>query len=263
MTDNPYAPPGSPVDLPPSPVDLTLHEPRAVPPGHGIKWVAEGFDHFRSAVGPWFLICLVGFAVTLAIGLVPLANLANSLITYVWIAGLILGCKAQDDGDGITVSHLFAGFRNHFGELVLLSVIVSVLSFAVMFAAMSSVFATLMSASLGNEEALQELTTMMTDDLLGSFLMPMLIGMLFVIPIIMMAWFAPALIVLNNVGVIQAMRMSFIGCAKNTLPFLLYGIVFLVLFVLAMIPLMLGLLVVTPMFFGSIYRSYKDIYIAP
>jgi len=50
--------------------------------------------------------------------------------------------------------------------------------------------------------------------------------------------------------------------ARNIWPFLIYGIVFLLLFIVATIPLGLGLLVVSPMIWASIYSGYRDIYLS-
>ena len=80
------------------------------------------------------------------------------------------------------------------------------------------------------------------------------------LPISMATWFAPALIVLHDVPVLQAMLLSFKGALRNIIPFLLYGIVLLVLTAIAMIPLGLGLLVLGPVIFASIYAAYKDIF---
>jgi uncharacterized membrane protein len=44
------------------------------------------------------------------------------------------------------------------------------------------------------------------------------------------------------------------------LPFLLYGIVMIVLAILASIPLGLGLLVLIPVMLASMYTAYRDIY---
>ena len=56
------------------------------------------------------------------------------------------------------------------------------------------------------------------------------------------------------------MGQSFRACLKNIVPFLLYGIVFFFLFVLAAIPLGLGFLVVIPVLIASIYTSYRDVF---
>jgi uncharacterized membrane protein len=89
-----------------------------------------------------------------------------------------------------------------------------------------------------------------------------LVMSLFMIPLIMLFWFAPALIVLHDdVGIIEAMKLSFLGCLKNMLPFLIYGIVGFILMMLATLPLALGWLVLGPVLFGTIYASYKDIFL--
>jgi uncharacterized membrane protein len=87
-----------------------------------------------------------------------------------------------------------------------------------------------------------------------------LVGALFLIPLMMAYFFAPALVVLDGLPAPTAMRLSFSGCLKNIVPFLLYGLVGLVLLVLGAIPFGLGLLVVMPVFVGSIYAAYRDIY---
>ncbi len=56
------------------------------------------------------------------------------------------------------------------------------------------------------------------------------------------------------------MKMSFSGCLKNILPFLLYGVVALVMFFIGAIPVGLGLLVVMPVITASMYTAYRDIY---
>ena len=177
-----------------------------------------------------------------------------------WVAGLMLGCKSQDDGNGISVSHLFAGFQNKLGQLILLSLIIGIISIVIMVASMGSLYAQLLAVGMGVTDP-ADVDPAFIQDPIGTFLLPFLIAMLFIIPVMMMAWFAPLLIVLNDVPVFKAMGMSFKGCLKNFVPFLIYGIVLFVLYIVAIIPLALGLLVLMPTFFGSWYRSYKDIYI--
>ena len=74
-------------------------------------------------------------------------------------------------------------------------------------------------------------------------------------------WFAPALIVLQGVSPFEAMKASFTGCMKNWASGLIYFILIGLLFLLGCIPLFLGLLVVSPIIFASIYTAYRDIFI--
>ena len=70
----------------------------------------------------------------------------------------------------------------------------------------------------------------------------------------------PALVVFHNVAPLQAMMASFRVCLKNMGPFLLYGVVMLILFVLAAIPAFLGYLVLLPVLMGAQYASYRDLF---
>ena len=105
-------------------------------------------------------------------------------------------------------------------------------------------------------------TGQMTDQQAMNMVLVVLVMTLFMIPLLMLFWFAPTLIVLHDdVGIIEAMKLSFLGCIRNILPFLIYGIVGFILMILASIPFGLGWLVLGPVLFGTIYASYKDIFL--
>jgi len=92
----------------------------------------------------------------------------------------------------------------------------------------------------------------------------MLIALLLVaglsMPLYMATWFAPALIVLRDLSVGAALKASFFACLRNWLPFLVYGLVLMVLGVVAAIPAGLGYLVLIPVLTASVYTAYLDIF---
>ncbi|MGQ9424457.1 BPSS1780 family membrane protein [Gilvimarinus sp. F26214L] len=259
MTDNPYAAPAASMEPASSPEAFQLREPRGVSAGRGVAWISEGFAHFKQDPGQWILVCIVGFVLMIVLSIVPLINTISTLLTYVWIGGLMLGCRAQDEGKPMTLSYLFAGFQQKFGSLLLLGLIVTIAGVVLALVALGPMFSQMFSAAMSaNPEANQEFIDNFS---MSNVLLPVLIAMLFFIPLLMAIYFAPMLIVLNDVPVGRAMSLSFKGCLKNIVPFLIYGIVFFILYILAAIPLLLGLLVLMPTAFGSMYRAYKDIYI--
>ncbi len=255
MNDNPYSAPTSSVDNQLDPQGFELHPPRMVGIGQSINWIAQGFGHFKQDPGSWILICIVGFVIMFITGILPFVSIIMMLFTYVWVGGLMLGCKAQDEGERIEVSHLFAGWQKNVGSLILLGLLFMLFYLGIMAAAMGSLFMQLMGFDSGGIEE------MMSEDILTSFVLPFLIGMLFIIPLTMAVWFAPALIVINDVPVFRAMGLSFMGCLKNFFPFLIYGILMTLISFVAILPLFLGMLIFMPMAFGGLYRAYKDIFI--
>ena len=76
----------------------------------------------------------------------------------------------------------------------------------------------------------------------------------------MAVWYASPLIVLNDLGVGDAMKGSVTGSLKNILPALVFGVCFFLLAILATIPLALGWLVLGPVLLASIYTGYRDIF---
>jgi uncharacterized membrane protein len=73
-------------------------------------------------------------------------------------------------------------------------------------------------------------------------------------------WFAPALVVFDDVAPIEALKESWSASMRNIVPFLIYGVLWIIAAVVASIPLMLGWFVLMPLTLLSMYRAYVDIF---
>ena len=93
-----------------------------------------------------------------------------------------------------------------------------------------------------------------------SVMLGFLVAMALMVPLYMALWFAPALVIFHGMKPVEALKSSFFACLKNVVPFLFYGVITMVLFVIASIPLGLGLLVMVPVMIASIYAGYRDIF---
>src|SRR3989304_2878199 len=102
----------------------TFHaEGRSVAAGRGWDWIVEAFALFRKQPGIWILAAVVLGILFIAISMIPLlGSLANALLFPIFGAGLMLGCKALDQSGTLEISHLFAGFKQKTGDLVLVGV---------------------------------------------------------------------------------------------------------------------------------------------
>jgi hypothetical protein len=252
MTDvDPYEVPEADLQQAPSAQAFTLADtPASRPFGCGWSWIAMGFDYFRQSWGAWILAMLLGFVIIVVLSLIPVVGQLFDMLTYyVWIAGLALGCRAQAQGESFKVSHLWAGFTSHPGKLILLSVVVSIIAIVIVFGTIGLAFPQLLTEEGYTESADPRVVLLV------------LLGLLFFFPLAMAAFFAPQLIVFHDVPLFRAMKLSFIGCLKNILPFLLWGIIMLLLSLLAAIPLGLGMLVLIPVVNASTYVAYEEIFL--
>lgn len=227
--------------------------PQNRPTGAGMEWISSGFDMFKQDAGNWVITMFVGLFIAIAINFIPVVGtIVSSLINFVWAGGLMLGCHAIYEKRGFEVRYLFAGFSHNVLQLILLSVVTTITSMLVMVAVVGSAYFDMLSGSdvaVAPEDSIE-------------LLLSVLIGMALLLPLFMAVWFAPALIVLQNMPFHLAMKESFYGCFKNVLPFLIYGVVMLIFYILGAIPLLLGLLIVIPLVFTSMYTSYRDIFLS-
>ncbi len=232
---------------------LAIHEPRVVIGDRGAGWLMAGWDNFRAAPGQWLALCIVGFILLLVINAIPFANFANGLLQQVWVAGVLLGCHAQFNGEGIRVRYLFAGFGPKAMPLILSGALVGLVGLLLAAAVFGPLLADLMTAP--------DPQAMLLQQDLQAVLLRVLVLMALMLPLYAALWFAPALIVFGNLDVQQALKLSLVGCLKNSWPFLIYGLCALVLCLLTLLTFGLALLVVVPMLYSSIYVSFREIYV--
>lgn len=227
---------------------------QALGAGRGWGWIAGGFGMFKARPGTWILITIVLFVLFVAMSLVPvLGGLATMVLYPVFAGGIMLGCHAAAHGDELEVGHLFAGFRNHAGNLAvigLLSIVAWIIVFipVILVIGAGAFFGTI----TGDPQAMAAIGP--------SVLVAWLVALGLAVPVYMALWFAPALVVLRELAPVDALKQSFRGCLKNIIPFLVYGLVAMVLTVLAAIPFGLGLLVMMPVIMASVYVAYGEIF---
>jgi hypothetical protein len=234
-------------------------QPRAVSAGRGWEWIADGFSLFKKQPGTWILIIIVFSVCLIALAMLPLLGaLANLVLMQVFMGGLMLGCRALDTDQPFELGHLFAGFKQSTGDLMVLGVLVLVGWVIAMIPVVIIMGGgAVMTMMMGGSPAVHL-------GAVGASLMVGVLSMLAIALLLYMAlWFAPALIVFNGLKPVDAMKASFVACLKNFIPFLVYGVIITVLTMIAAIPFMLGFLVLGPVWIASVYTGYRDIFAAP
>lgn len=252
---DPYRPPSAALLDEPMGSD-EVHPPRNVGAGRGASWITEGWGYFKHTPGVWIGIFVVFAVIFMASNAIPFLNiilsLALTVVSPVFFGGIMVGADKQRRGDAVDVSDLFSAFNTHLGPLSAVGgiylggwIVLSAVIFGVGFALMGSM------AGLGaNEETM----------VVGGIIFGLVVIALGT-PLLMLIWFAPALIVLHDMPVGEALKASFMGCLKNVLPFVVYGFIAFVLMLLTLPTFFLGWLVLGPVLLLSIYTSYRDVFI--
>ena len=239
--------------------DLRLVEPpRGNPAGAGIDWIGEGWRLFARAPLMWVISIFVMLVIAIVVGIVPfIGSLAMQVAQPVFAAGYMFACRSLESGGDFELEHLFAGFRKNFANLLIVGLIFLAGSIALFLVfAFFAGFGILMAyVNGGMNDVYPALMASGMSIMLGT-----LVAVALSVPLVMLYWFAPALVMLHDMPPWAAMKASFRGCLKNLIPFLVYGFVMLLLCIVAMIPILLGFLVWIPVAIASTYAAYRSIY---
>ncbi|TFH12576.1 MAG: hypothetical protein E4H07_01410 [Nitrosomonadales bacterium] len=233
-----------------------------------LQWILNGFYLFRCSPIIWIILCgswlSIAVVFAAAVSFAPLEslpfNIGQAIFTIlspVFLAGLMTGCKALEQDKKLEIGHLFAGFRANTIPLITLGGISLVGSLLILSLASIIGGDTLMDLLLeGKKVNENELKTVS-----GNALSATLVLLALSVPLMMATWFAPLLIMFDRMSPYAAMRLSFFGCLSNFIPLQIYGISLIILTIISSIPYGLGFFILIPTVFASIYASYKAIFV--
>jgi uncharacterized membrane protein len=229
---------------------------RTVPAENGWKWIVAGWNLFTRASGIWIAIMVIFAAISIVLAFIPvLGSLASMVLGPVFFAGLVMGCRALDEGGELKIEHLFAGFRERFGTLASVGLLYLAATAVIVLVAGLATGVKLLSLTGGGASDPEALLSNAL-----AIILALLIVVALMLPVFMAMWFAPALVVFHRMGAVEALKSSFSGCLKNVMPFLVYSLILLIPAIVASIPLMLGWLVLGPVLVTTVYTAYRDIY---
>lgn len=238
--------------------------PRQLAAGQGAGWWGEGWRIFCAAPAVWIGIFVIFVVASIALVLIPVVgSLVHTVLTPVFVGGVMLGCHALARGEPLRIGHLFEGFQGgRFAPLCILGMLWLAILFVIAIVMVGTVFLTLGASGLaalmdfgGNALDLAALASAS-----AAIVIVGLIALAVALLVAMAYWFAPALVVLNGEQPMAALEKSFAASWRNFGAFLLYGLIYIGLAIVASIPMALGWLVLGPMLVGSCYAGWRTIF---
>ena len=236
-------------------------EPRSVDVSAGMNWYSCGWQLFKKAPAMWLVMMIIMLVIGIVLAIIPLVGqLALMLIAPALGGGFYSAVRSADQGGPVEPMMLFEGLRDParrnslltLGALVLAAGIVSILL------VMASLTGGAMGGMMMGGGPPME-TGMHVGMGFGS-----LLGLLLIVAVellVMMGMFyAVPLVMLHGAAPVDAVKASFRACFKNLLPLLVFGVINVVLMIIAVIPAGLGLLIVIPVTLCAVYCSCKDVF---
>ena len=225
--------------------------PRAVPAGNGVQWIADAWALFKQSPGGMILLVVIYMVLNMVTGFIPLLNFVSPIINMVFLGGAFIAIRRLDTEGELKIEDLFSAFKTHLTPLLLLGLLMIGVMVVIVVVVMALGMGTMMSSN-GDPSAAS----------LVLFVFVVLLGLALFFLLYFTVFYSVLLIVLGNQELGPALSNAFASFMKNWLPFLVNGILALLITAVALIPFGLGLLVSGPVLFASMYTSYKDIFAA-
>lgn len=243
---------------------------RSVKAGRGWTWIKHGARFFLTNPPVWLMMLFTLFVAMKIVNLIPVLALFAMLLMPVFLAGLMEGCRALEEGRQLTIVHLAAGFQKHAGRLVTIGGVSMVgnLIIVMIIVAIGGDSIAILAKTLSGSPTITPDVAAEVQGAAVSATNAVLIGSLASLPLLMALWFAPLLVYFHDVKPLQALQWSFVACLTNVLPFFVYGLVILAgLMLLVPVGMKLGvydlgLWLMAPVLVPSIYASYRDLFSA-
>ncbi len=236
--------------------------------GEGMAWISAAWQLFAKSPMMWILMIVLYAIFYVALAFVPfVGSLAGNLLYGIIGAGWLASAHAVADGKKLEIDYLFSGFKTRTNPLFIIGAFYTGGLIGILI--LMLLMAIFIALALGASGAIGALMSGDSSELASfagasivTFLFVLLIGLALLAPLLMALWFAPALVYFHDEEPVQALKTSFFACLKNWLPFTIYGVVMILLVIVAAIPLMLGFLVVGPIALISVYTSYRAVFIS-
>ncbi|MGI9302466.1 MAG: BPSS1780 family membrane protein [Gammaproteobacteria bacterium] len=224
--------------------------------GRGLEWYGDGWRVFMHNPGIWIALIVIYAVIFIVLSFIPfIGSLALSLIAPALVGGLIYSAREAVESRPLDVAHLFVGLTDPDKRvpLLILGAVCVAATLIMLFVFTGSVGAGFLLGTGSGQEA--QLVGGGMGALFGLLLtlliaLALTTALLYAIPLVMFADAEP----------VVAMKASIEAVLKNWVPLLLFGVIYIILAFIAMLPIFLGFLVLGPVTIGAVYMSYRDIF---
>ena len=228
---------------------------KKVSSAESIEWIKGGWEVFKKEPGILIVMFLIFFGISIVAAFIPfIGSLAITLLSPAIGGGFMYAARELDQGRNIEIGDMFKVFKQEgmLNQFLIMGAIllgVTILTYAVVIVfAMGGAMAA--STSHGDPGPLFFIMLFFV----------MLLALSLQLVIMMLLFYGIPLVMLENMKPVEAMKSSFMACLKNIWPLTLFSLILLIPFIIAVIPLGLGLIVLMPIVTMMQYTSFRSVY---
>ncbi|WP_446469470.1 BPSS1780 family membrane protein [Xenorhabdus stockiae] len=240
--------------------EIFIREGQAVGAGAATEWIGDAWKMFKANPLQWILFTLVYFAIISVLNFIPFINFLVGLFGPVLVAGVIAAAEKQRTTGDFKIDLLFYGFKEKLGSLVAVGALyIGICALGIIAAIFIAGFG-MIDFILASQEVNPD--PLLLIQAIPSFMWACLVFCVFAIIALAFIWFAPALIIINNLKFGDAVSMSLSAVKKNLLGGFLFFLLMGIMMFASAIPLLLGFIITLPMSLLVYYTTYRSIFYA-
>jgi uncharacterized membrane protein len=231
---------------------------RIVASGRGVEWWSEAWALFMKAAGMWIVLAIIMIIICMILSFIPvLGGLALTVLFPLFMASFVLAARKVEGGGTLEPGDLFTPLQgDKVMPLLILGAILLAFGVAVFIVAGLLGAGAIFGVAAGGAD--RSVGTALTA--LGAGFIALLAMLAISVVASMALWFAPALVMFRGTAPVDALKISFAACLRNIVPFLLWGLLYIVAAIVASIPFGLGWILLAPLVMISLYVSYRDVF---
>ena len=221
---------------------------RSVSANQGVEWLVGGFRLFAKAPGPWLLAALALIVGSAILSRIWFGSALSTAFGIAFTGVMMRACMSLENGQEFA-AHIKETASST--QLWILGAIGAGLTLGMMIVLAVIGVGAFGFGMMGVHGA---------GGMLGFGMLAMLFMLVMIVVLSAALWLAPALVVLGGVNPVDAVRLSLTAALRNVGAFLLFTLLSLLGFFIAVLPMGLGLLVMFPVMMCAYYLAYKDIF---
>jgi uncharacterized membrane protein len=227
------------------------------PANAGVRWIKQAFALFTAQPAGWIALLSGWILLTVLVffGIPVVGPALATMLQPALVGGFVIAARDLEGGKRVTLSQLFAGFRFNGRALLTLG---SITLLAEIMAVVLLGLAGFPRSIPMEANGLPDMRAYM--ELLDGKEWMIFAGMLMMLVIKAVLWFATPLLALHPMRAGHALRWSFYAFIGNFLPMFLFGMLMAGILFIAAMPWALGLLVAMPVYALAGYTSYKQVF---
>lgn len=222
-----------------------------------VQWYRSGWQVFRSNIAAWIPLVLTFFAIIFVLQLFPvIGGLVAALITPALVGGVLVAAREALAGRKVMVGQLFTAFQD--GQKRTPMLILGAIQIGLVLL-LSLLYVALIGSAVGI--AVTNPTPDTTSMTGGALIITILATFSFLLAVFAVQAYAIPLVMFSTSEPFAAIKASLLAVFRNLGPMLLFLAIYFMLSLLAVIPLLLGFLILAPVMAGALYQSFTEIFL--